>query len=146
MAEAPSLTIHLFSFGFKYSGPPEDQSGNGGGFVFDCRSLPNPYWDEALRPHSGLEAPIREFMEGHPEVSVFAEGAAGMVLNAVRVYKEREYTSMIVAFGCTGGRHRSVYQAERLRTTLEAAGYRVKTNHLDVDRRPEDAGSEKPRL
>lgn len=136
MAEAPSLTIHLYSFGFKYSGPPVDESGNGGGFVFDCRSLPNPYWDEALRAHSGLEAPIVKFMESHREVATFAESAAGMALDAARIYAEREYTSLMVAFGCTGGRHRSVYQAERLRARLEAEGFTVKTKHLDINRRP----------
>ena len=137
MAAAPSLTIHLFSFGFKYSGPPED--GNGGGFVFDCRCLPNPYWDQTLRPHTGLESPVVKFMERHPEVAEFAQGAAGMVLQAARAYAERDYSNLMVAFGCTGGRHRSVYQAERLRSTLEQAGFRVKTRHVDIESSPEGA-------
>lgn len=140
MAEAPAtaLTIHLFSFGYKYSGPPEDASGNGGGFIFDCRSLPNPYWDKQLRPHTGLDAPIAAFMESHPEVGRFAESAAALVLHAARVYTEREYGSLWVAFGCTGGRHRSVYQAELLRAALEQAGFRVETRHVDIESRPED--------
>jgi UPF0042 nucleotide-binding protein len=69
-------------------------------------------------------------------VAAFAKSAAGMLLDAARVYGEREYTSLMVAFGCTGGRHRSVYQAEHLRARLEAEGFRVKTKHLDIDRRP----------
>ena len=142
MAEAATpdtaLTIHLFSFGFKYSGLPEDSTGNGGGFVFDCRALPNPYWDETLRPHTGLDAPIATFMEGHPEVARFAGSAADLVLQSARVYTEREYASLMVAFGCTGGRHRSVYLAELLRTALEAQGYRVRTRHVELGRRPGD--------
>ena len=132
MAEAATLTIHLFSFGYKYSGPPQDSAGNGGGFVFDCRCLPNPYWDEALRPHSGLEAPVVDFMENRPEVGEFAQSAAQMVLQAAGEYTQRDYSSLMVAFGCTGGRHRSVYQAERLRASLEQAGFRVETRHLDI--------------
>lgn len=138
MAQAPSLTIHLYSFGYKVSGPPADESGHGGGFVFDCRALPNPYWDEVLRPHTGLEPPIAAFMESHSEVEDYAERAAGLVLLAARVYRERGYGRLMVAFGCTGGRHRSVYQAELLRRTLEREGFRVEVRHADIHAKPAD--------
>ncbi len=138
MASRSSLTVFLFSFGYHHSGPPADDSVHGGGFVFDCRALPNPYWDEVLRPHTGLEPPIAAFMESHPEVAVYAERAAGLVLQSARAYAERGYERLMVAFGCTGGRHRSVYQAEVLRRTLERDGFRVEVRHTDIHANPAD--------
>jgi len=131
-----SLTIHLFSFSYRNGGPPADESGHGGGFVFDCRALPNPYWEEALRSHSGLDAPVAAFFEAHPEAGAFAAHAAGLVLPAARAYAERGYERLMAAFGCTGGRHRSVYQAELLRHALEAAGFRVVLTHRDLEAPP----------
>ncbi len=138
MAFKPSPTIHLFSFSYKYSGVPRDESGHGGGFVFDCRALPNPFWDEALRPHHGWEPPIVEFMEKHAEVRDFTDHAAGLVLNAAMVYSERGYERLMVCFGCTGGRHRSVYQAEKLREKLAGEGFEVVLKHRDIDRKPRE--------
>ena len=71
MDDPAALTIYLYSFSYRNSGAPEDEGGHGGGFVFDCRALPNPYWDEQLRPFSGRDDPIAEFMQRHPEVAEF---------------------------------------------------------------------------
>ena len=130
----PAPTIHLFSFGYKFSGPPRDDSGHGGGFVFDCRALPNPYWDEALRPYAGTAPPIAAFFEARPEVAAFAQHAAELVLYAARSYLTLGRERLMVAFGCTGGRHRSVYLAERLKEALEREGFPVVLLHRDVHR------------
>ena len=132
-----SLTIHLYSFAFKHRGIPEPLvgshlNGEGGGFVFDCRALPNPFWDERLRPFTGLEAPILEYMAACPEAQAFAAQAAAMVLEAAQSYHAQEKPTLRVAFGCTGGRHRSVWQVERLREALEREGFRVTVAHLDI--------------
>ncbi len=140
MSEAAPLTIFLYSFSFKYSGPPVDESGHGGGFVFDCRALPNPFWDESIRSFHGGEPPIITFMERHPAVAEFANHAAWLVGHTAETYGDRGYTRLQVAFGCTGGRHRSVYQAERMREALERGGHRVVLEHLDIHRVPAGAG------
>jgi RNase adaptor protein for sRNA GlmZ degradation len=134
----PRPTIHLFSFGYKFSGPPRDESGHGGGFVFDCRALPNPYWDEALRPHTGQAAPIAAYFEARPEVAEFARHAAELVLYTAHSYERLERERLMVAFGCTGGRHRSVYLAERLKAALEREGFPVALTHRDLDRDREE--------
>ncbi len=130
------LTVHLFSFSYREGGAPADPSGHGGGFVFDCRALPNPHWVQELRPLTGLDAPVVEFMEAHLVVRDFAAHAAWLVTHAAETYRERGYERLMVAFGCTGGRHRSVHQAQRLGETLRAAGYEVVLTHRDLDRAP----------
>ena len=134
MASRSSLTVFLFSFGYHHSGPRADDSGHGAGCVFDCRGVPNPFWDEALRSYSGGDAPVREFMAAQPEVRRFADHAAELVSFTARAYAERGHERLMVSFGCTGGRHRSVYLAERLRERLEGEGFRVTLTHLDVAR------------
>lgn len=132
--QSTPLTIHLYSFGFKFGGAPADESGHGGGFVFDCRALPNPFWDEALRPHAGNDAPIVEFMENEPEAQEFADHAWWLVRHAATTYARLGRERLMVSFGCTGGRHRSVYQAERLHGRLVADGFRVVLTHRDMQR------------
>jgi UPF0042 nucleotide-binding protein len=141
-----SPTIHLYSFGYKHTGIPapllgSHLDGTGGGFVFDCRGLPNPFWDERLRPFTGLEAPILEYMAACPEAHAFATHVEAMVLDAARSYREQAKPTLRVAFGCTGGRHRSVWQAERLREALEREGFLVIVHHLDLARAPEGEGA-----
>ena len=142
MGQQSALTIYVFSFSYKYGGIPQDPSGNGGGFVFDCRGLPNPHWDERLRPHHGGEAPIIEFMEQRPAVAAYHNHCRGLVVESARTYVERGYERLMVAFGCTGGRHRSVYQAEILSNWLQKAGFQVELIHQDRDRpRPDTSVS-----
>ncbi|MDH4248830.1 MAG: hypothetical protein OEW39_13555 [Deltaproteobacteria bacterium] len=128
------LTIHLYSFGFKHGGAPGDPSGHGGGFVFDCRALPNPFWDETLRPYSGRDAPVVAFFETQEEIAAFAEHAGTLVRYTATVYQTLGRERLMVSFGCTGGRHRSVYQAERLARSLREAGFAVLLTHLHIDK------------
>lgn len=134
MGQSPPLTIHLYSFGYRYSGPPDDVSGHGGGFVFDCRALPNPFWEEELRPHHGWEPPVTAFFQEHAIVAEFYRHAAWLVLNATREYTKRGYERLMVSFGCTGGRHRSVYLSELLRRELVEKGWRAELTHIDRER------------
>jgi RNase adaptor protein for sRNA GlmZ degradation len=137
---ANGLTLHVFSFGYRAGGIPADESGHGGGFVFDCRALPNPFRDERLRPHTGREPAVIAFLEAQPQVGDFEAHAAWLVLHAARTYAALGRERLMVSFGCTGGRHRSVYLAERLARRLEGEGFRVALRHLALE--SGDTGSE----
>lgn len=134
-AGAEPLTVAVHSFGFRRSGPPADPSGNGGGFVFDCRALPNPHRVDALRPLTGLDAPVAGWLAAQPAVAEFVDHAAALVEASVERYVSRGFTSLQVAFGCTGGQHRSVYCAETLAARLAALpGVNVTIHHAELPR------------
>lgn len=107
------LTVSVNSFSYM-KGLPKDASGNGGGFIFDCRALPNPHRDEALRPLTGRDEAVKAWLDQKPEVKAFLESCEALVLASVKRYSERGFTNLQVNFGCTGGKHRSVYCAEKL--------------------------------
>lgn len=131
---APALTVRVESFSFK-RGLPADTSGHGGGFVFDCRSLPNPGRDPAYAPLAGDEPQVIAWLEAHDEVHGFVARAREMILHAVDAYQKRRFTHLSVAFGCTGGQHRSVYCASQLARALRSReGVRVELTHRDVVR------------
>lgn len=109
--QAPALVVRVMSFSYR-KGYPADESGHGGGFVFDCRWMHNPGRYEEYKPLTGLDAPVREFLEREGEAPGFSEDCAGMVGKAVEKYLRRGFDFLSVGFGCTGGRHRSVYCAE----------------------------------
>ncbi len=111
-SENGGLIIKVFSFSYK-KGYPEDYSGNGGGFMFDCRGMHNPGRYEEYKPLTGLDAPVISFLEEKGEVKDFISKAIGIVSPSIDRYLKRGFTSLQVGFGCTGGRHRSVYCAER---------------------------------
>jgi UPF0042 nucleotide-binding protein len=128
--EEPGDTMQtsILSFGFKY-GVPLDVD-----LVFDCRFLPNPYWDEELRSHSGLEEPVREFVLGRPESAEFLEKLEDLLTMLIPAYSREGKSYLTVAMGCTGGRHRSVALAEDLARRLAARGLATTVFHRDVER------------
>lgn len=107
------LLVRIFSFSYK-NGIPEDTSGNGGGYVFDCRGVPNPGRLPEYRAMTGMDAPVREYLQGFSETEQFARHTAEMADMHIDNYLERGFTDLMLSFGCTGGRHRSVYFAEKL--------------------------------
>ena len=112
------MKIAVVSFSYK-RGLPEDPTGNGGGFVFDCRAMPNPFWDESLRGYTGRDKPIVDFFAGYKaEVDEFLDAAESLVRQSIRAYLKDGRENLQVAFGCTGGQHRSVYFAERMADRL----------------------------
>ena len=112
------MKISILSFSYK-RGLPEDNTGNGGGFVLDCRAMPNPFWDESLRGFSGCDKPVVGFFEQHKDkVNPFLEAAERLVRLSIDQYLADGREHLQVAFGCTGGQHRSVYFAERFTARL----------------------------
>jgi aminoglycoside/choline kinase family phosphotransferase len=108
-----SLSVLVQSFSFR-DGYPSDEEGHGGGFVFDCRGLPNPHYQEPLRDLTGEDEAVVDFLEASPRVQEFWENVKGIVDLQVEEYVERAFESLAVSFGCTGGRHRSVFLAAKL--------------------------------
>lgn len=113
-----TLTVNIFSFSYLQQGIPADTSGNGGGFVFDCRALPNPGREERFRLLTGKDEAVRQYLETSPLVHDFLQSAEKMVRQSIDDYLQRGFTHLSVGFGCTGGQHRSVYCAEKLAASL----------------------------
>ena len=128
--EEPGSTMRtsILSFGFKH-GVPLDVD-----LMFDCRFLPNPYWDESLRSHSGLDPEVRKFVLDRPETSEFLHKLDDLLTTLIPAYVREGKSYLTVAMGCTGGRHRSVVLAEELARRLDEHGMATTVFHRDVDR------------
>lgn len=130
--EPEKLTVRINSFSF-HRGIPQDNSGHGGGFVFDARSLPNPGREERFKRLTGRDAPVIEYLSRYDTVAQFLANAAALVDGAVNNYRQRGFKSLVVSFGCTGGQHRSVYLAEQLARHLRECGIDVIVRHRECE-------------
>ena len=125
------LVVKFTSFAYK-KGIPEDPSGNGGGYVFDCRAVNNPGKYERYKPFTGLDEPVIRFLEEDGEITQFLTHVYALVDASVKRYMERGFTSLSVCFGCTGGQHRSVYSAQHLAEHLnQQFGVQVNLVHRE---------------
>jgi aminoglycoside/choline kinase family phosphotransferase len=133
-APANELTVRIFSFSF-HRQMPADESGNGGGFVFDARSLPNPGREERFRLLTGKDAAVKEYLEREESVGHFLANAIALVDGSVGAYQQRGFSNLMVSLGCTGGQHRSVYLAELLAKHLRgSAGVNVVVRHVELEK------------
>jgi UPF0042 nucleotide-binding protein len=126
--EASALTVSLVSFGYKY-GLPTDAD-----LAFDCRFLPNPFFVEELRPKTGLDAAVADYVMDRDDTRTFLEHVQNLLAFTLPRYQREGKSYLTIAIGCTGGRHRSVTLVEALRSRLEAMGVRVLVRHRDVER------------
>jgi aminoglycoside/choline kinase family phosphotransferase len=127
------LAVRIFSFSFHHA-MPADVAGNGGGFVFDARSLPNPGREERFKQLTGKDAPVIEYLNQQESVHQFFANVMSLVDASVKSYQSRHFKSLMVSFGCTGGQHRSVFLAEQLARHLRAAnGVEVTVRHVELE-------------
>lgn len=125
------LVVRVYSFSYR-KGIPEDPSGNGGGYVFDCRSTHNPGRYEPYKKLTGLDEPVIRFLEDDGEILQFLESVYRLADHHVKRYIQRGFTSLMFSFGCTGGQHRSVYSAQHLAEHLyNKFGVEVIVNHRE---------------
>ncbi len=122
------MTIDILSFGFKH-GIPLDSD-----LVFDVRFLPNPFYEPALKPMTGLDAPVRDFIMAYPQSQAFCEKLLDMVQFLLPQYMEEGKSNLLISIGCTGGKHRSVTVAEFLGRALLEAGTACRILHRDKDK------------
>ncbi len=133
-SSAESLVVRIFSFSF-HRGLPKDESGNGGGFVFDGRSLPNPGREERFKNLTGKDAPVIDYLNQQEDVHQFLASVLSLVTASVDNYKQRGFRDLMVSFGCTGGQHRSVYLAEQLAKRLRLRnGVEVVVRHVELEK------------
>ena len=129
--EAKRLVVRVFSFSYR-KGIPADESGNGGGYVFDCRATHNPGRYEQYKQLTGLDEPVRRFLENDGEIATFLNSVCSLADAHVERYMQRGFTALMFAFGCTGGQHRSVYAAQHLAEHLNKKyGIEVRLCHRE---------------
>ena len=127
-SEAPRMIVSLVSFGFKHGIP------KGTDLLFDVRFLPNPYFVPELRNHTGRDASVRGFLEQQQEFGQLADRLEDYLLFVLPRYRRENRSYLTVAVGCTGGHHRSVAMAEKVRERLRDAGWSVQLTHRDLER------------
>ena len=125
------LTVKVMSFSYR-KGIPEDNSGNGGGYIFDCRYVHNPGRYDEYKPLTGLDKPVIDFLENDGEITEFLSHVYALADAHVKRYLERGFTSLMICFGCTGGQHRSVYSAQHTAEHIHNKfGVRVELLHRE---------------
>jgi RNase adaptor protein for sRNA GlmZ degradation len=132
-SEADNLTVRILSFSF-HRGMPKDESGHGGGFVFDGRSLPNPGREERFKALTGKDAAVIEYLNQQEGVHHFLASVMSLVDASVNSYQKRGFKHLMVSFGCTGGQHRSVFLAEQVAKRLRGRnGVEVVLRHRELE-------------
>jgi aminoglycoside/choline kinase family phosphotransferase len=130
------LTVTINSFSYGSTGIPEDTSGNGGGFVFDCRCINNPGRYEPYKKLTGRDEPVINFLKHHSHMVEYLNNVFRLANEAVEDYIERSFTHLQISFGCTGGQHRSVYAADALAKHLkDKYGVKIVLNHIEQERK-----------
>jgi aminoglycoside/choline kinase family phosphotransferase len=133
VSKKENLVVRIYSFSYR-QGIPRDEGGHGGGFVFDARSIPNPGRDEQFKALTGKDAPVIEYLNQQESAHHYLASVLSLVEASIKTYQARGFTSLTVAFGCTGGQHRSVYFAEQLAKRLSGRdGMRVELRHLGLE-------------
>jgi hypothetical protein len=132
--DADNLVVQIVSFSF-HRGLPKDESGNGGGFVFDGRSLPNPGREERFKALSGRDGSVIEYLNQQESVHQFMASVMSLVDASLSNYQQRGFKHLMLSFGCTGGQHRSVYLAEQVAKRLRGRpGLEVVVTHRELER------------
>ena len=135
-ASSSLLRVNVNSFSYKKTGVPEDNSGNGGGFVFDCRFIHNPGRYEPYKKLHGRDEAVINFLKQHSNMADFLDNAYRIVDEAVENYIERSFTHLQINFGCTGGQHRSVYAADAMAKHLEEKyGMKITVAHIEQEKK-----------
>ena len=143
-APAAGLGVRIESFSYQ-QGYPADESGHGGGFVFDCRALPNPGRESRFAGLTGCDPAVVAWLDQHVETGRFLSRVTELLEPTLAAYLARNFTYLSVAFGCTGGQHRSVYCAEALARALRGrSGIWVEVRHREAARWPGRAGGSEP--
>jgi aminoglycoside/choline kinase family phosphotransferase len=133
-SSAGGLKVRIFSFSF-HRQMPADEAGNGGGFVFDARGLPNPGREEQFRSLTGKDAAVIDYLNRQESVHRYLAGVQSLVDSSVSSYQRRDFRDLMVSFGCTGGQHRSVYLAEQLAKHLRTVtGVEVVVRHIELEK------------
>jgi hypothetical protein len=131
---ADNLVVRIFSFSFHQS-LPKDETGNGGGFIFDGRSLPNPGREERFKSLTGKDAPVIDYLNQQETVHQFLASVYSLVDSSLSNYQQRGFKNLMVSFGCTGGQHRSVFLAEQLAKRLRNRNsLEVAVRHLELEK------------
>jgi len=113
------LKVRIYSFGFRKSGIPADTASNGGGFVFDCRFIKNPGVKTEFLNLTGKDNEVIKYLENMPDIQKFIKDTFDIVSMAINNFLTRGFSDIMVSYGCTGGQHRSVYAAEKLKQKLQ---------------------------
>lgn len=133
MAANSNFLIRIYSFSYK-KGVPCDPGGNGGGFVFDCRGLPNPGRNSECAELTGLDADVIKMLIASSNVNNFLDSAIKLVRFTASDYLQQGFRDLMVSFGCTGGRHRSVFCAETVYRKLKSEGFNVRVIHWEMEK------------